>query len=515
MEFVRNFPLFTIVLSLFSGVLCTVLPGRGARRYTLGFECALIALCAAVLWYTVRTGESFTYVMGEFPAPWGNEIRGGVLEALLALGFLAVLLCSVLGGRTFLEMDVEPTKHCLYFGLVNLLTAALMALVWTNDVFTGYVFLEIMTLSSCGLLIVREIGRTTLAAVRYMIMNLLGSGLFLLGVVLLYNLTGQLLMVPMRETVGEILAGGGGIHLSFSLAILTIGLGIKSGLFPFYFWMPDTYGTATPTSAALLSSLVSKAYLFLLFKILYRAVGVAAFEALPLRTLLLALGILGMIFGSVSAIRAKNINRMVAFSSAAQIGYIYMGLGLGGELGYTAAMFQIIAHSVTKSLLFLTTPRLAMVSGESLLFTNLQGSGRRARDAGLVFLLCALSMIGVPIFAGFSAKLFFAIAAVESGSTAKLFAVLLALALSSVLNAVYFVRTLVRIYATGRGGSDIDAPAIYAREHHAEPEPLPEPEAGALGFRVSALGLLACNLFLGLFAWIVVDLIRQGLAMFA
>ena len=194
MDIIRNFPLFTIVLSLFSGVLCTMLKGKTAKRYTLIYECFLIILVAFVLWYTYRTGDSFTYTMGEFPAPWGNEIRAGVLEATLALSFLIIIFCSVLGGWKFLVVDVDETKVNLYFTLINLLAAALMAMIWTNDIFTGYVFLEIMTLTSCGLMIVREIGRTTLAAVRYMILNLLGSGLVLLGDVLLYDFTGHLSM---------------------------------------------------------------------------------------------------------------------------------------------------------------------------------------------------------------------------------------------------------------------------------------------------------------------------------
>ena len=341
MPFLWNFPLFTIILSLFSGVLCILLPWKAAKWYTAALECVLIALVASVLWYTASSGVAFTYPMGEFPAPWGNEIRAGALEALMGLVFLVVLLCSVLGGWPFLRIDVDESKLSLYFGLVNLLTAALMALVWTNDVFTGYVFLEIMTLTSCGLLVIREIGRTTLAAIRYMIMNLLGSGLFLLGVVLLYNLTGHLLMVPMRQAVSAI-AAEGARPLTFSLVILTIGLGLKSGLFPFYFWMPDAYGSATPASASILSSLVSKSYIFLLFKILCRAVGPEIYELLPLRTLLLLLGILGMLAGSVSAMRAGNLNRMVAYSSAAQIGYIYMGIGISPVLGALAAVRGVL-----------------------------------------------------------------------------------------------------------------------------------------------------------------------------
>ena len=513
MDFVCNIPLFTIILSLFSSVLCTLLSGRAAKRWTAAYEAALIVAVALVLRYTLTTGEAFTYVLGEFPAPWGNELRAGALEALTALGFLTVLLCSVQGGWEFLRMDVEESKINLFFSLVNLLTAALMALVWTNDVFSGYVFLEIMTLSSCGLLVAREIGRTTLAAVRYMVLNLLGSALFFLGVVLLYELTGHLLMVPMRAAVGEIVAEGGALPLTFALTILTIGLGIKSGLFPFYFWMPDAYGAATPTAASVLSSLVSKAYIFLLLKIYCRAIGVDVFEALPLRYVLLLLGVLGMVFGSFAAIRSKSVNRMVAYSSAAQIGYIYMGLGIGGVLGYSAALFQIFAHAVTKSQLFLTTPRLARVSGDSLLFENLQGSGRRAKDAGLYFTAAAFSMVGIPIFAGFAAKLFFAVAAVETGDTATLFLVMVALAISSVLNAVYFIRAVIRIYAEGRGGADTPSAELYAREHHAEPEARSEP-VSALYYRLPALVLTLCNLFLGLFSWVTMDVIQQGLSMF-
>lgn len=514
MDFVCNFPLFTIILCLFSSVLCTLLTAKAARHWTLGLELVLLSLSCAVLGYTLRTGASFTYVMGEFPAPWGNELRAGALEGLFAVGFLTVLLCSVAGGWEFTKLDVEESKQNLFFSLINLLTAAMMALLWTNDIFTGYVFLEILTLSSCGLIAARELGRTTLAAIRYMIMNLLGSGLFLLGVVLLYELTGHLLMLPMQRTAAEIAAEGGAVPLTFALTILTVGLGIKSGLFPFYFWMPDTYGASTPTAAAILSSLVSKAYIFLLFKIYYRAVGVEVYRQLPLRWLLFLLGVLGMVFGSFSAIRANNINRMAAYSSAAQIGYIYMGLGMGSTLGFCAALFQILGHSVTKALLFITTPRLAAVSGDSLLFRNLQGSALRSRSAGLCFTAAALSMVGVPFFAGFSVKLFFGIAAAESDRMSVLFSVLLALGISSVLNAVYFIRTVVRIYSDGRGGADISSRALYDLEHNAPADETQRLRLERLPYWSAAVILILCNLFLGMLAPVTLGVLRQGLAMF-
>ncbi|MCR5294665.1 MAG: sodium:proton antiporter [Lachnospiraceae bacterium] len=525
MEFIRNFPLFSIVLSLFSGVLCTMLKGRHAKNYTAAFEGLLIAMTAAVLIYTNKEGASFTYVMGEFPAPWGNEIRAGVLEALIALIFLTVVFCSVLAGWRFLQIDVDESKLNLYFSIINLLTAALLAMTYTNDIFTGYVFIEILTLTSCGLIVVREIGRTTLAAIRYMILNLVGSGLFLLGVVLLYDITGHLLMVPMHEKILLIAESGVGMQpLTLAVGVITIGLGIKSGLFPFYLWMPDTYGWSTPSSGAILSAVVSKCYIFLLIKIYLRVIGTEVLGMVHVPRILFVLGIFGMVFGSLSAIRKKSINRMIAFSSAAQIGYIYMGIGLGGVFGYTAAIFQIIAHCVTKSLLFLASPRLAEVSGDSLLFKNLQGSAFRAKWAGGFFIFGSLSMIGIPIFAGFTSKLLFGLAGADCGQTSKFILTMLALAVSSVLNALYFIRTVIRIYSRGESGMKESVVIVPTAEgkirtirHGAEDD---EKKYGAwslsqqLTYVLPCLILLAVNLMLGLFAWVFVDLIERGLLMF-
>ena len=172
---------------------------------------------------------------------------------------------------------------------------------------------------------------------------------------------------------------------------------------------------------------------------------------------------------------------------------------------------------MTKSLLFLTTPRLAAVSGDSLLFENLQGSGHRAKDAGIFFALASFSMVGIPIFAGFAAKLFFAAAAVETGNLMVLWGTMTALAVSSVLNALYFIRTVIRVYTAGRGGADISAPRLYDILHNvqeADQEPEEETARARLSYRVSALVLTLANLFLGLFSWVTVDLIRMGLGMF-
>lgn len=499
MDFIVNFPFFSIVASLFAAVITSVLGRKAARVFAPCVVFIVLGLSAATLCYTLATGEAFTYQMGHFPAPWGNEIRAGMLEGLLATVFGGVLLTAMIGGTSHMDMDIEPTKINLFYVMLLMVQAALLAMIYTNDLFTGYVFLEISTLASCGLLMIRQVGRTTIAAIRYMVFNLLGSGLFLIGVCLLYDITGHLLMPNLGASIAALTASGEYAPvLNTAIALIALGLSLKSGLFPFHFWMPDTYGYATTTSSAVLSGLVSKGYIVLLIKIVYRVIGLETFAASPISTLLMVLGLIGIVVGSLSAMKENNINRMIAFSSAAQIGYIYLGIGMATQAGMTAAIFHILTHSVTKALLFLCAARLVDVSGNSKRFRDLQGAGRRNQLAGLAFSVGAMSMVGLPAFAGFVSKLLFASAALQTELLTML-PTLIVLAVSTVLNAVYFLRTVIRIYMPGPVS---DSP----------------PVTRTVGVQKSFAAVAAClvgfNLVLGLYSRPIIALIEKGLAIF-
>ena len=447
MVFVQNVPFFCIMLSMFFGIVSSVLPKKWARRLNIAMLCAVITMSAWLLMYLVQSNVgSYTYMMGHFPAPWGNELRVGILEAGMAVFFSVIMLLSVLGGRKKLDGEVESTKHNIYYILCNLLLSSLLALVYTNDLFTAYVFVEINTIAACGLIMIRQNGRCIEAAVRYMIMSLLGSGLLLLGICMLYDLTGHLLMENIKEQVDVIMESGTyRVPMLITIGVITVGLAIKSALFPFHSWVPDAYGYSTVSSGAILSSLVSKGYIFLLFKVFYRVIGFEHIVNSQILTLLFLFGLCGMVFGSISAIWEKDIRRMIAFSSVAQIGYIYMGLGLGTEAGVVAAIFHVLAHSATKSLLFISAIGLTDVSGGSRSFFELTGSGYRNKAAGVGFLVASLSMVGIPVFSGFVSKLLFAEAAVLVPDW-KLLPTLIILAVSTVLNAIYFLKTVIRIY---------------------------------------------------------------------
>ena len=488
MTLVQNLPFFSIIIAMFSGILSCALSGKKARNLSLAVIAATTVMSAAVLRFCMGTGESYTYMMGHFPAPWGNEIRAGVLEGLTATVFGVVMLLSVLGGMDHTAEDVEGTKLNLFYVMIDLMLSSLLALIYTNDLFTAYVFVEINTIAGCGLIMIRQKG-----------MSQLGSGLFLIGLSMLYDVTGHLLMSPARAAVEAIEAAGSyEIPMLVILAVISVGLAIKSGLYPFHYWIPDTYGYATPTASAILSGLVSKGYIFLLIKIFYRVLGRENVVASRIVNVLFVFGLAGMLMGSLHAILEKDTRRMIAYSSVAQIGYIYMGIGLGTEAGMVAAVFHMFTHSATKALLFISAVGLYEVSGNKKDYKSLRGAGYRNPLAGIGFSVGALSMVGFPMLAGFISKLLFATSALQSPN--KMIITLIGLAVSTTLNAIYFLRLVITLYS--REG---DRDARGAAERSAV-------RKSSWKLRLAVLCFIFLNLILGLKSQPIVQAIAAGLS---
>lgn len=504
MDFIRNFPFFCIILAMFAGIISSAMNDKWAKRVCLTMISLVLIMSLAVLYYTNFIVDGpVTYLMGHFPAPWGNEIRFGVLEALLSTFFSIIMLLSILGGLSHIDVDIDTTKINLFYVLIDMMMSSLLAMIYTNDLFTGYVFVEINTIAACGMIMIRQNGHGIVAAIRYMVMSLIGSGLFLIGISLLYTITGQLLMVPAHDAINALVTNGlYSIPLIVTISLLSVGLAIKCGLYPFHSWIPETYGYATPTASAILSSLVSKGYIILLIKIFYRVLGFDNIINSHVLNALFIFGVVAMIMGSIHAILQTDTRKMIAYSSVAQIGYIFMGIGLGTEAGVVAAIFHIMTHAATKSLLFISAVGLYEVSDGQTDYISLRGAAYRNKSAGIAFLVGSLSMVGFPMFSGFISKYLFATAALERPH--KMLITILALVISTILNAVYFLRQVVTIY------SDHDAQAV--RSEHFFPEAVTELTASN---RVASLLLVVLNLFLGLGSSAIVALIIKGIEMFA
>ncbi|MDO4990197.1 MAG: proton-conducting transporter membrane subunit [Eubacteriales bacterium] len=491
--FVWNLPCLCIFLCMIAAILLSLGP---RPRLAWGVTFGVAAVCALAslvfLMQIVRADTAFAYTMGKFPAPFGNEIKGGPLQGLFGFVFSLVMCLCLLGGRTDFFADVDEKKTGLACVMLCMVLTSLFVLTYTNDIFTAYVFIEISTIAACALVMVKDSGPTLVATVRYLFLSLLGSGMFLFGLVLLYAVTGHLLMPQLSAAVAKLAAAGEkrGV-LALSLGLMTAGLGVKSAMFPFHRWLPDAHGSATTASSAVLSGLVVKGYAVLLILLYVRVFTPDTVRALRMSDAVFVLGFAGMILGSVRAIGETHVKRMLAWSTVAQLGYVFMGIGLGTVYGIAAACFQILAHAFAKPLLFVSAGRLSAVSGHDKQLGALRGAAWRAPLAGLGFGVGALSMVGIPLFGGFAAKAGFALGALSGGT--KTAAALAVLALSSVLNALYYLPALINVWS--------GAPAEAARPGR--------DTACAVSILLLAAGVVTLGLCFGP----VMDLILRGLAL--
>ncbi|WP_432662076.1 proton-conducting transporter membrane subunit [Wukongibacter baidiensis] len=433
MDIVKNLPL-VIMLILFIGSFA--MPLIKKKEFVKPFSLitmGISAILSLIILVHVNGNGSFLYRVGHFDSPWGIELNIGILEAIMSLLFTTIAFLILWYSTYNIEKEVKDGKIPLYYTLCNVLVGALIGIVYTNDLFNAFVFIEISTIAACGIVVIKDKKENIKAALKYLILSSLGSGLVLMAIAFVYSITGNLNMTFINEEIVKVFMSYKNSVL-IALGLFTVGLGIKSAMFPMHVWLPDAHSSAPASSSAILSGLVLKAYVILYIKILYRMFGLEIInEFKVLLFIVLILGSLGMIFGSVSAILQKDIKRVVAYSSVAQMGYVFFGIGLGNTLGLVASVFHILNHAFVKSALFLVVGSMIEKTGQKKL-SGLKGIGKEMPITLGIFTLGALSMVGIPILPGFISKFNFAIASIEGGKSIFVIVILL----SSLLNALYY-----------------------------------------------------------------------------
>lgn len=496
-----NIPFTSIFLMVIAAIITPILPNR--NRIAEKLCCCVIGTVVIMSGYLIyaltNSGQSltFTFRLGNYPAPWGNELRAGPLEAILAAVFSLSMLLSVSGNLSSTEEDISPSRKPIFYVLVNLLTASLLALTYTNDLFTAYVFIEINTIAACAIVAIKEDPENIRAAIRYLMMSVVGSGLVIIAICLLYGLTGHLLMENMHSAIRVLIATNSyTMPLTVSLALITAGLAIKSALYPFSSWLPVSHGCSINASSSILSGLVLKGHIFIIIKVFHRIFGLDVIHALRMDTVIFILGLLSMIMGSLHAIRQKNIKRMIAWSSVAQVGYIFLGVGMNTTAGIAAACLHIIVHAFVKPMLVTAAGGLSNSAGHQKGLHALMGTFHINRWAGLGLIAGAFSMMGIPSFAGFASKLSLMLASFDSRFTGWALA---ALATSSVLNALYYVPAVIVIVT--HKDSHAKLPGHDPEEHITVNSRL---------YKLAMLIFLTMNFYLGLFFMPLLRLITRG-----
>lgn len=429
---IKSFPIIGILI-LF--IVASIMPLIKNKRYVKFMSLASFTSCfllyIATFKYIRECGQYF-YRVGHFNAPFGIEFRVGIIEIMLGILFTFVAIMVVWYSIYSIESDIPKQKIPIYYLLVNILVASLLGIVFTNDMFNVFVFIEIGNLASCGIVVAKDKKENIKAGMKYLIMSCLGSGLVLMGIAFLYSITGNLNMTYIHNVL---VYNHENYHnvIVITVGLFIVGLGVKSAMFPLHTWLPDAHSNAPTSSSAILSSLVLKGYVFFLIKVLFRVFGLDIIKTLPVLNMILIFGSTGMIFGSIFAILQKNFKRVIAYSTVAQMGYIFFSIGLGTEIGIVIAIFHIIGHAVTKAALFLCAGDIIKDTGYKDL-TMLKGVGRKLPYTLGLFFIASLSMIGIPLLPGFISKWYLSLESIQANK----YILIVVILMSSLLNAVYY-----------------------------------------------------------------------------
>ncbi len=440
---------------------------RGSLAYPVALTGTAIATLAAALLMGRVLGDGVQrYDLGGWAPPVGIEYVVDEVAAYVALVVVSVSLLALIATRRWAVREAGDRQGAFY-GLALLLLAGLTGMAVTGDLFNLFVFLEISSLAAYALVFIGG-RRSMLAGVRYLMMGTIGGALYLLGVGFLYFATGTLNMeeaqelIPGSESTRAVQAGA---------AFIFAGLGLKMALVPMHTWLPDAYQYAPSSVNSLIAPVMSKVAAYAMLR-MFLSVFPDGYltSVVPVADALVALGLIGIVFGSVAAASQRDIRRMLAYSSISQLAMIAVGIGLASPLAFAAALLHVANHATMKATLFLAAASVRLQTGLQQA-QSLTGIGRRMPITMAAFTVGAISMVGIPPTAGFFSKWYLAEAGVAQGEWLVVAVVLF----SSLLTAVYLFRILERAYlrpavAEGHGGGD-----------GGDGEPDGESSGGALG----------------------------------
>ncbi len=436
---IAHLPALQVVIPLIAAPACILLRARD-----LAFAVALLTTWAAfavscLLLDQVMTSGPISYELGGWAAPWGIEYRVDSLNAFVLLivsGIAAVVLPFT---RSSLLFETARERAYLFYCAFLLCLTGLLGVAITGDAFNLFVFLEISSLSSCILISLGPHRRALTAAYQYLVLGTIGATFIVIGIGLIYGATGTLNMNDIGERLP---ATGYNRTVIAAFAFLVIGAAIKLALFPLHFWLPKSYTYAPPSVSAFLAATATKVAVYVLIRFLFTVFGVEfSFEVLPTAGLLMVLAILAMFVASTIAIFQDSVKRMLAYSSVAQIGYMVLGISLVSIEGLTASILHLFNHALMKGALFLVIGCIACRQ-DSFRIGDFAGLGRRMPWTMAAFVGGGLSLIGVPLTAGFISKWYLILAALEG----ELWWLAALIVLSSLLAVIYVWRVVEYAY---------------------------------------------------------------------
>ncbi|MBK1704344.1 complex I subunit 5 family protein [Halochromatium glycolicum] len=467
-----------LVLPVLAMLLGFVLGGRAAERITLLTLPLGLALAIAVAVLMLHQGTPLSYDIGGWEPPLGVALRVDGLSALLllttALVITGVGLYACADFAT--SADVKEARAPLAFWTLLLgLWAALNAVFIGQDLFNLYVAIELLTFTAVPLVCLKGSAETLQAALRYLLFALLGSVLYLLGAALLYGAYGTL-------DIGQLAAAMGSSAEPAAIAavvLMTAGLLAKTALVPLHLWLPPAHAGAPAAASAVLSALVVKGSFYLVFRLWIDLMPLAYTQQIAQG--LATLGAVAILLGGIMAIRQARLKMLIAYSTLAQLGYLFLIFPLlvspvmvpaladgSTPAAWTGGILQLVSHAFAKASMFMGAGLIMIALGHDRI-ADLGGLGRLLPITLVAFALSGLSLMGLPPSGGFAAKWLLLRAAIETGQWWWMLVILL----GGVLTGVYLYRVLVSA-SFGGAGAVVEAGPTSDRQSASVPELAPE-----------------------------------------
>jgi multicomponent Na+:H+ antiporter subunit D len=452
----QNWLLLLPLVLPFAGVPLALLLRKNQRvqsAFAVAWMFITLGFTLALLYTVLTTRQSLVFQMGMWQAPYGITLTADPLNVFMLLMAHLVLAAGFLYASGSTEKATRyPTFYPLFFALTTGLSGAFL----TGDLFNLFVFAEIIVISGAALTANADDQYGVEAAYKYFYISTLASVFFLIGVGSLYVAYGTLNLADLSVRIA---ANPSAPLAMLGLAFLTATFLIKSAAFPFHFWQPDFHAAAPTAVSAMLSSLVVKVGVYAFF----RLTTLLFPEVQLLKTLLVIIGVAGVLYGGLGAAGTHNAKRMLAYSTLAQLGFVLVGIGWGTPLSLAAALVFTFNHALIKAaMLMLAGAMASRASVKSASFSVIVGVGKYHPFAGALFLLGGMALAGIPPLNGFVSKLLIFWSGVDSAN----YVPLLIIGVASIITVTYVIRSFVKVWfepnseAKSKTGDSLIAPTL-------------------------------------------------------
>jgi multicomponent Na+:H+ antiporter subunit D len=436
----EHFPVLLVLVPLMAAPICMFFrPVQGAT-WVIATAVSWFCLYVAVsLLLRVLDSGPIVYLLGNWAAPWGIEYRIDYLNAFVLVIVASIGAIVTPYSRASVIREISPRRIYLFYTMLCLNLAGLLGITVTGDAFNLFVFLEISAFSGYTLISLGRDRRALTATYRYVLMGTVGATFYVIGIGMLYMMTGTLNMADLAALIPGV-AGTRTVHAA--LAFLTVGIGLKIAMFPLHMWLPNAYTYAPSTVTAFLASTATKVAVYVLIRMYFTIfAGAEIFEMFPVRETLMVLAVAGMFAGSFVAIFQQNVKRLLAYSSVAQVGYMVLGISFATVTGLTGGMIHLFNHALMKCALFLAVG-CVFYRINSVKIDDFAGLGKRMPLTMAAFVVAGLSLIGVPATVGFVSKWYLVLAALEKGW----WPIAVLVVVSSLLAIIYIWRVIEMAY---------------------------------------------------------------------